>query len=56
MSEDDVARLACLSGIEITPGHMPGVIRNLEILQVQIALLAEEPLAPEIEPAAVFRP
>ncbi|MET0251861.1 MAG: DUF4089 domain-containing protein [Novosphingobium sp.] len=56
LTVEQVRLLAGLAGIEIAPGHMPGVIRNLEILREQAALLAEPPIEPLVEPAPVFRP
>ncbi|MBC2666110.1 DUF4089 domain-containing protein [Novosphingobium flavum] len=56
LTEEQVRQLAALSGLEIAPGHLPGVIRNLEVLQQQIALLFADPVDPVIEPAAVYRP
>ena len=54
--EDQVRALARLHRIEIAPGHMPGVIRNLETLLSQAALLNDPPLDPLVEPAPVYRP
>lgn len=54
MSEDDVKALAGMAGIVIDPAHMPGVIRNLEILLTQAGILAQAPLDPVVEPAPVF--
>jgi hypothetical protein len=56
MTEDQLAELACAAGLEIDPAHAPGVLRNLEILQGQAALLLAAPLDPLIEPAPVFVP
>jgi hypothetical protein len=51
-----VRHLAALADIEIAPEHLPGVIRNLQVLREQAALLLHEPLDPSIEPLPVFRP
>ncbi|MEO6093984.1 MAG: AtzG-like protein [Novosphingobium sp.] len=56
VTEEQLRGLARLADIEIAPGHVPGVIRNLEVLLDQAALLADAGLAAEVEPAAVFRP
>lgn len=56
MSEEDVAALARLAGLNIDPAHLPGVIRNLETLLDQAALLMATALPAEVEPAAIFRP
>jgi hypothetical protein len=56
MSEAMLLRLAEFTGIEIAPEHRAGVIRNLEILVGQAAVLAEAPVDQRIEPAPVFRP
>jgi Asp-tRNA(Asn)/Glu-tRNA(Gln) amidotransferase C subunit len=54
--EDHVRRLAELAGLRVAPEHMQGVIRNLEVLLWQAALLGLEPIDPPVEPATVFRP
>ncbi len=56
VTEDHVRHLAELAGIGIAPGHMPGVIANLETLWAQAELLVAKPLDPLIEPAPVYRP
>jgi len=56
MTQDDVTLLASMAGLAIDPAHLPGVVRNLEILEEQTALLFEEPLDPLVEPATVYRP
>jgi hypothetical protein len=56
VGEEQVRQLAALADIEIAPGHVPGVIRNLEILRAQAALLFEPPLDSATEPATAFRP
>ncbi|SFG18101.1 Protein of unknown function [Novosphingobium sp. CF614] len=56
ITEDLVRRLAEANGMAIAPEHLPGVIRNLEVLEVQIALLFARPLDPLVEPAPVYRP
>lgn len=56
VSEQQVRELARSTRLEIAPGHMPGVIRNLDILMAQIETLFGEPVAAIVEPAAVFRP
>lgn len=52
---DDVMRQARMAGLEIDPAFLPGVVRNLDILLAQAALLMSPPLEPEVEPAPVFR-
>lgn len=47
--------LAKMAGLEIDPAYLPGVTANLRTLLDQAALLVTPPLAPEIEPAAVYR-
>lgn len=56
VSEELVIHLAAAAGIEITPEHMPGVIRSMEVLLAQIDLLFDTPTDPLVEPAPVFRP
>jgi len=56
VTEEKLRHLAEIAGIEIAPGHVPGVIRNLEVLLAQAELLFEEPLDPLVEPAPVLRP
>jgi hypothetical protein len=56
IEEDQVRALARLQQIEIAPGHLPGVIRNLETLLTQAALLNDPPLDATVEPAPVYRP
>lgn len=56
ITEDLVRQLAERSGLVIAPEHMPGVIRNLEVLEGQILLLFAQPLDPLVEPAPVYRP
>lgn len=56
ITEEKVSHLADMAGIEITPEHMPGVIRNMVVLLGQIDILFEQPIAPSVEPAPVFRP
>ena len=55
MTEEHVALLASLSGLRIDPAYLPGVLRNLEVLLSEAALLHEVPLDPLIEPGPVFR-
>lgn len=52
---ETVHRLAELSGIRIAREHRAGVIRNLEVLLDQAAVLERVPLAPSVEPAPVFQ-
>lgn len=54
MTEEDVAILAAMAGLTIDPAHVPGVIRNLEVLQRQAAVLAQARIDPAVEPAPVF--
>ncbi len=56
MTEADLKVLADMAGLGIDPSHAAGVIRNLEILLQQAALLAETPVDQRVEPAPVFRP
>lgn len=56
ISEDLVRKLAERSGFVIAPEHMPGVIRNLEVLETQTLLLFAQPFDPLVEPAPVHRP
>jgi hypothetical protein len=56
IQEDHVRALACVARIEIAPGHMPGVIRNLEALLAQAALLFDPPVGALVEPAPVYHP
>ncbi|MBV1688486.1 DUF4089 domain-containing protein [Novosphingobium sp. G106] len=55
ISEDTLIGLAGFAGIEIAPEYRAGVIRNLEILAAQAALLAAAPVDQRVEPAPVFR-
>ena len=55
-TEEALTLLATLSGLEIAPDHVPGVIRNLHILLDQARLLFDPPLPAEAEPAPVLRP
>jgi hypothetical protein len=55
IGEEDVLMLAKMAGLEIDPAYLPGVTANLRTLLDQTALLVTPPLAPEIEPAAVYR-
>ncbi len=56
MTEDQVLLLAALVGIPITPGQMPGVIRNLETVLGEAALLFDPAVIALLEPAPVFVP
>ncbi len=56
LTQDQVRLLASLAGIEITPGQIPGVIGNLEIVLGQAALLFDPAIDPLLEPAPVFTP
>jgi Asp-tRNA(Asn)/Glu-tRNA(Gln) amidotransferase C subunit len=56
IDEEQVRALARLQMIEIAPGHMPGVIRNLETLLSQASLLTAPVIDAVVEPAPVFRP
>ena len=56
LTEEEVRLLAALHDLAITPGHMPGVIRNLAVLRQQAALLFDPPLDLLVEPSPVFRP
>ncbi len=56
IDDEDVMRLARMAGLTIDPAHLPGVVRNLDILMAQAALLMSPPIDPLVEPAPVFRP
>lgn len=56
IEDDDVMRLARMAGLTIDPAHLPGVVRNLDILMAQAGLLMSPPIEPLVEPAPVFRP
>lgn len=56
MKSEHAETLANMAGLEIDPDHLPGVVRNLETLLGQAALLMAPPLPAEVEPAAIFRP
>ena len=56
IEDDDVMRLARMAGLTIDPAHLPGVVRNLDILMAQAGLLMSPPIDPLVEPAPVFRP
>jgi Asp-tRNA(Asn)/Glu-tRNA(Gln) amidotransferase C subunit len=56
LDDEQVRHLAALAGLEIAPEHLPGVIRNLQVLREQAALLFQQPLDPSIEPLPVFSP
>jgi len=52
---DDVQRLARMAGLSIDPAFLPGVVRNLNILLEQAALIVDQPIDPIVEPAPVYR-
>lgn len=56
ISEEQLRAMAEVAGIPIAPEHVPGVIRNLEILHEQCALLFDPPVDALIEPATVYLP
>ncbi|MET0364126.1 MAG: DUF4089 domain-containing protein [Sphingobium sp.] len=56
MTQEDVAVLARMAGLDIDPAHLPGVTRNLAILLDQAALLFDPPIDVLVEPAPVYRP
>lgn len=56
INEELVQQLAERSGLAIAPEHMPGVVRNLEVLDGQILLLFAQPLDPLVEPLPAYRP
>ena len=56
MTEEQIEVLANMAGLKIDPAHIPGVLRNLEIVLAQGKVLAQPPLDPLVEPAPVFRP
>lgn len=51
-----IEHLAQLSGLEIAPAHMPGVIANMTTLLERAEELFAAPIEPAIEPAPVFLP
>lgn len=55
ITEEQLHVLSKAAGIEIEPDHAPGVIRNLETLMAQAALLFDPPVDVLLEPAPVFR-
>ncbi len=55
MNEDQVQVLASMAGLKIDPAYIPGVLRNLDVLLAQAAVLGEAPLDPLVEPAPVYR-
>lgn len=56
MTEEELKALAGEAGLVIAPAHLPGVMRNLDILREQAAILAQASLDPPVEPAPVFHP
>lgn len=56
VTEEQLHDLARLAAIAIAPGHVPGVIRNLELLLIQSSLLFDDPIDALVEPAPVYRP
>lgn len=56
MTAEEVRLLEHMAGLAIDPAHLPGVLRNLETLLEQAALLFAAPLDPLVEPAPVYRP
>jgi len=53
---EDVARLAKMAGLTISPAYLPTVHRNLCILLDQAALITDRSIDPIVEPAPVYRP
>lgn len=51
-----IEHLAQLSGLEIAPAHMPGVIANMATLLDRAEELFASPIEPATEPAPVFLP
>ena len=49
-----VASHAALIGLPIDPAHLPGTVRNLELIALLAKLYMEFPLDPEVEPANVY--
>ncbi len=43
-------------GLRIDPAYLPAVVDNLEVIFRHYGLVCDLHLAPEIEPAFVFRP
>jgi hypothetical protein len=56
VTRETVLRLSELVGIRIAREHRAGVIRNLEIVLAQAAILERAELDPVTAPASVFRP
>lgn len=56
VTRETVLRLSELVGIRIAREHRAGVIRNLEIVLGQAAILDRTELHSAIAPASVFRP
>ena len=54
--QPDARTLAATLGLELGPGHLPGVERNLGLAARMAALIEAVPLTPADEPAPVFRP
>lgn len=56
VTEEQASILAEIAGLPISPSHMGGVVRNLELLLAQAALIADPALDPYVEPAVSLRP
>jgi len=52
--KDGVSSQASLIGLPIDPAHLPGTVRNLELIALLAKLYMEFPLDPEVEPANVY--
>jgi hypothetical protein len=56
ISEADVARLAGLVGVPISPDELPVVATALGVLLTAAQLVSEFPLPDDVDAAPVFRP
>jgi len=55
-AESYMMAAAAALGLEIAPGHRPGVVLNLERIAQMAATVMDFPLPEDEEPAPVFRP
>jgi hypothetical protein len=53
---EQVAMLARVLGVALRPADLPDVTRYWRLMQEHRARVAAAPLAPDAEPAALFRP
>lgn len=56
LTETDIERLATLVGLPISATDLPAVAVSLDMLLTVARLVADFPLADDVEPAPVFRP